>query len=46
MFTSKNIKKLTKLISSKDNVISKFFKEKSTKEIWDIKTKFFINKTM
>ena len=35
-----------KFINSKDNKVTTFFQSKLHKEIWNIKTKYFINKTM
>ena len=46
VFESKKFQTFTKLINSKNKDIAKFFKSKTIKQIWDAKTKFFINKTL
>ena len=46
LFSSAKFYKFTKFISSEDHDIVQFFKNKAVKEVWNVKTKYFINKSM
>ena len=46
MFESEKLQNFTRLVNYKNSAISKFFKSKAIKQVWDSKTKFFINRTL
>ena len=42
----KNSRNLLNLINSENHAILKYFKSKTIKQVWNSKTKFFINRTL
>jgi len=46
VFESGKFQNFTRLVNSKNSAISKFFKSKAIKQVWDSMTKFFINRTL
>ena len=46
IFTSTKFSKFISFINSKDSKIACFFQSKLSKEIWNVKTKYYINKSM
>ena len=43
IFSSPKFARFIKYISSKDKKVASFFQSKVSKEIWNVKTKYFIN---
>ena len=46
VFESTKLQNFTKFINSENHTISKFFKSKTIKQVWNSKTKFFVNRTL